>query len=152
MHTDQTPSQETDIRTTESGHSSSGDDAPDTDQNTAPETAESEAEDKRVTFADLGLSERVLKAITEAGYTHPTPIQAQAIPVALEGRDILGLAQTGTGKTAGFTLPMIDLLAKGRGRARMPRSLILAPTRELAMQVSESFEKYGKNNKLSWRS
>ncbi len=102
-----------------------------------------------LTFADLGLSDHLLQAVTQAGYTTPTPIQAQAIPVALQGRDVLGLAQTGTGKTASFTLPMIDLLAQGRVRARMPRSLILAPTRELAAQVSESFEKYGKNNKLS---
>ncbi|MGF1455055.1 MAG: DEAD/DEAH box helicase [Alphaproteobacteria bacterium] len=102
-----------------------------------------------MTFADLGLSDRLLSAVLAAGYTKPTPIQAKAIPVALEGRDVLGLAQTGTGKTASFTLPMIDILAQGRVRARMPRSLILAPTRELAVQVSENFEKYGKYNKLT---
>ena len=95
------------------------------------------------TFADLGLSEELLKAVEDTGYTTPTPIQAEAIPQVLRGRDVLGLAQTGTGKTAGFTLPMIDILAQGRAKARMPRSLILEPTRELAAQVSESFEKYG---------
>ena len=95
-------------------------------------------------FNELGLDRRVLKAVEETGYETPTPIQAQAIPHALEGRDVLGIAQTGTGKTASFTLPMISLLAKGRARARMPRSLILAPTRELAAQVSENFETYGK--------
>lgn len=101
------------------------------------------------TFADLGLSEELLKAVEETGYTTPTPIQEQAIPQVLRGRDVLGLAQTGTGKTAGFTLPMIDILAQGRAKARMPRSLILEPTRELAAQVSESFEKYGKHHKLT---
>ena len=101
------------------------------------------------TFADLGLSEELLKAVTDTGYTIPTPIQEQAIPQVLRGRDVLGLAQTGTGKTAGFTLPMIDILAQGRAKARMPRSLILEPTRELAAQVSESFEKYGKHHKLT---
>ena len=100
-------------------------------------------------FSDLGLSDEVLKAVADAGYTTPTPIQHKAIPVVLMGRDVLGCAQTGTGKTAGFTLPMIDILAGGRARARMPRSLILEPTRELAHQVAESFEKYGKYNKLN---
>jgi len=100
-------------------------------------------------FELLGLSEPTLKAVADAGYTEPTPIQAQAAPQVLMGRDILGIAQTGTGKTASFTLPMIDILAEGRARARMPRSLILEPTRELAAQVAESFEKYGKNHKLS---
>lgn len=100
-------------------------------------------------FADLGLSEPVLKAVAEAGYTTPTPIQAQAIPIVLMGRDVLGTAQTGTGKTAGFTLPLIDILAGGRARARMPRALILEPTRELADQVAQSFDKYGKNSPLS---
>ncbi len=100
-------------------------------------------------FSDLGLSDEVLKAVADAGYTQPTPIQEKAIPVVLMGRDVLGCAQTGTGKTAGFTLPMIDILAGGRARARMPRSLILEPTRELAAQVAESFEKYGKYNKLN---
>ena len=100
-------------------------------------------------FSDLGLDPQIIKAIDESGYTTPTPIQEQAIPQALQGRDILGIAQTGTGKTAGFTLPMIHMLAKGRARARMPRSLILCPTRELAAQVSENFEKYGKYHKLT---
>ncbi len=100
-------------------------------------------------FSDLSLDPRVLSAVTEAGYTIPTPIQIQAIPSALEGRDILGIAQTGTGKTAAFVLPMITLLSKGRARARMPRSLVLCPTRELAAQVSENFEKYAKNVKLT---
>ena len=100
-------------------------------------------------FSELGLDPKVLQAVQEAGYETPTPIQAQAIPYALEGRDVLGIAQTGTGKTASFTLPMISHLASGRARARMPRSLILAPTRELAAQVSENFETYGKYHKLS---
>jgi superfamily II DNA/RNA helicase len=101
------------------------------------------------TFADLGLSPKVQAAITAAGYVNPTPIQAAAIPVAITGRDVLGIAQTGTGKTASFVLPMITRLESGRARARMPRSLILAPTRELAAQVAQSFEKYGANHKLS---
>ncbi|HIP79164.1 MAG TPA: DEAD/DEAH box helicase, partial [Kiloniellaceae bacterium] len=100
-------------------------------------------------FEDLGLSPEVLKAVEEVGYSTPTPIQEKAIPVVLMGRDVLGCAQTGTGKTAGFTLPMIDILSSGRARARMPRSLIIAPTRELAAQVSENFELYGKYGKLS---
>ncbi len=100
-------------------------------------------------FSDLGLSEDLLRAVTDAGYTEPTPIQAQAIPVVLMGRDVLGCAQTGTGKTASFTLPMIEILASGRAKARMPRSLILEPTRELAAQVAENFETYGKYHKLS---
>jgi superfamily II DNA/RNA helicase len=104
---------------------------------------------KSMEFTDLGLSEPVLKAVAEAGYTTPTPIQAQAIPIVLMGRDVLGTAQTGTGKTAGFTLPLIDILAGGRARARMPRALILEPTRELADQVAQSFDKYGKNSPLS---
>ncbi|HEX6376190.1 MAG TPA: DEAD/DEAH box helicase [Allosphingosinicella sp.] len=102
-----------------------------------------------MSFADLGLSDELLRAVEESGYTIPTPIQKQAIPSVLMGRDIIGIAQTGTGKTAGFVLPMIDILAQGRSRARMPRSLILEPTRELAMQVSENFEKYGKYHKLN---
>ncbi|RUM05390.1 DEAD/DEAH box helicase [Rhizobium chutanense] len=101
------------------------------------------------TFADLGLSQKVLSAVTDAGYTIPTPIQAGAIPFALERRDICGIAQTGTGKTASFVLPMLSLLEKGRARARMPRTLILEPTRELAAQVAENFEKYGKNHRLN---
>jgi superfamily II DNA/RNA helicase len=100
-------------------------------------------------FSDLALDPRVLQAVTEAGYETPTPIQAQAIPEALKGRDVLGIAQTGTGKTASFTLPMITLLGQGRARARMPRSLVLAPTRELAAQVAENFDIYAKHTKLT---
>ncbi|MBU2533200.1 MAG: DEAD/DEAH box helicase, partial [Alphaproteobacteria bacterium] len=100
-------------------------------------------------FSELGLSSKVNEAVAAAGYTQPTPIQEQAIPVAVTGRDVLGIAQTGTGKTAAFVLPMITRLETGRARARMPRSLILAPTRELAAQVAEAFEKYGVNHKLS---
>jgi superfamily II DNA/RNA helicase len=100
-------------------------------------------------FSDLKLDPLVLKAIAEAGYETPTPIQAGAIPHALEGRDVLGIAQTGTGKTASFTLPMITMLSKGRARARMPRSLVLAPTRELAAQVAENFDIYAKYTRLS---
>jgi superfamily II DNA/RNA helicase len=100
------------------------------------------------TFAELGLSQKVQAAIAAAGYSNPTPIQAAAIPVAVTGRDVLGIAQTGTGKTASFVLPMITRLETGRARARMPRSLILAPTRELAAQCAQSFEKYGINHKL----
>ena len=99
-------------------------------------------------FADLGLSDELLKSVLEAGYDEPTPIQAQAIPSVLMMRDLIGIAQTGTGKTASFVLPMIDILAHGRRRALMPRSLILEPTRELAAQVAENFEKYGKNHDL----
>ena len=102
-----------------------------------------------MSFADLGLSDELLKAVQDSGYTEPTPIQRQAIPSVLMGRDLIGIAQTGTGKTASFVLPMIDILAHGRSRARMPRSLILEPTRELAAQVAENFEKYGKYHKLS---
>ncbi|PWG01760.1 DEAD/DEAH box helicase [Sphingosinicella humi] len=102
-----------------------------------------------MTFADLGLSDELLRAVSEAGYDEPTPIQRGAIPSVLMGKDIIGIAQTGTGKTASFVLPMIDILAQGRSRARMPRSLILEPTRELAAQVAENFEKYGKHHKLS---
>jgi superfamily II DNA/RNA helicase len=100
-------------------------------------------------FNELGLSPELLQAVTDAGYLNPTPIQEQAIPIVAEGRDVLGCAQTGTGKTASFALPMIDKLAAGRARARMPRSLILEPTRELATQVEASFERYGKNHRLS---
>jgi superfamily II DNA/RNA helicase len=102
-----------------------------------------------MSFAELGLSPEILQAVADAGYDTPTPIQQQAIPVVLMGRDVLGCAQTGTGKTAGFVLPMLDILSAGRARARMPRSLILEPTRELAAQVSNSFETYGKYQKLS---
>ena len=100
-------------------------------------------------FDDLGLSNEVLKAVNDAGYTEPTPIQEKAIPHILMGRDILGCAQTGTGKTASFTLPMIDILATGRARARMPRTMILEPTRELATQVAENFDVYGKYTSLA---
>ncbi len=100
-------------------------------------------------FNELGLSEKVLQAVEASGYTTPTPIQAQAIPQALAGRDVLGIAQTGTGKTAAFTLPMLSRLEQGRARARMPRTLILEPTRELAAQVEESFIKYGVNHRLN---
>ena len=99
-------------------------------------------------FADLGLSDELLQSVLDAGYDTPTAIQAQAIPSVLMMRDLIGIAQTGTGKTAGFVLPMIDILAHGRRRALMPRSLILEPTRELAAQVAENFEKYGKNHDL----
>ncbi|GGA02146.1 DEAD/DEAH box helicase [Blastomonas marina] len=99
-------------------------------------------------FADLGLSEELLSAVHDAGYTEPTPIQAEAIPQVQMMRDLIAVAQTGTGKTASFVLPMIDILANGRRRMRMPRSLILEPTRELAAQVAENFEKYGKNHDL----
>ena len=102
-----------------------------------------------MTFDDIGLSSELLRSISEAGYNEPTPIQAKAIPVALQGRDLLGCAQTGTGKTAAFTLPMIDILAGGKAKARMPRSLIITPTRELAMQIAENFEIYGKHHKLT---
>ena len=100
-------------------------------------------------FSDLKLSPKILKAVKDAGYEKPTPIQEKAIPAALDGKDVLGIAQTGTGKTASFTLPMINLLSRGRARARMPRSLVLCPTRELAAQVAENFDTYAKNLKLS---
>src|ERR1041384_8130456 len=102
-----------------------------------------------MSFSDLGLSAEVLRAVGDAGYQTPTPIQQKAIPTVLMGRDVLGCAQTGTGKTASFTLPMIDILASGRARARMPRSLILEPTRELAAQVAQNFESFGKYHKLT---
>ncbi|PYF06557.1 superfamily II DNA/RNA helicase [Rhodobacter viridis] len=100
-------------------------------------------------FTDLKLDPAVLRAIADAGYETPTPIQAGAIPPALEGKDVLGIAQTGTGKTASFTLPMVTMLSKGRARARMPRSLVLCPTRELAAQVAENFDTYAKHTKLT---
>jgi superfamily II DNA/RNA helicase len=106
-------------------------------------------EPHRASFADLGLSEPVLHAVADLGYRHPTPIQEQAIPFVFMGRDVMGTAQTGTGKTAGFTLPMLDILSGSRARARMPRSLILEPTRELALQVAENFVQYGKYLKLT---
>src|SRR5947208_866017 len=102
-----------------------------------------------MSFSNLGLSEKVVSAVATAGYKTPTPIQEQAIPHVLARRDVLGIAQTGTGKTAAFTLPMLTMLEKGRARARMPRTLILEPTRELAAQVEDSFEMYGKNHKLN---
>ena len=102
-----------------------------------------------MSFANLGLSDKVQAAVAAAGYTTPTPIQEQAIPHVLARRDVLGIAQTGTGKTAAFVLPMITMLEKGRARARMPRTLIIEPTRELAAQVQESFERYGAKNKLT---
>jgi len=102
-----------------------------------------------MSFSDLGLSPELLKAIGDAGYVEPTPIQKEAIPYVLMTRDVLGCAQTGTGKTASFTLPMIEILSSGRAKARMPRSLILTPTRELAAQIAENFEIYGKYHKLN---
>jgi superfamily II DNA/RNA helicase len=102
-----------------------------------------------MSFSDLGLSDALLRAVADSGYDTPTPIQRQAIPSVLMGKDIIAIAQTGTGKTASFVLPMIDILAEGRSRALMPRSLILEPTRELAQQVAENFDKYGKYHKLS---
>ncbi|WP_189556710.1 MULTISPECIES: DEAD/DEAH box helicase [unclassified Mesorhizobium] len=112
-------------------------------------SSDTQTAQEALTFADLGLSPKVLSAVTDAGYTKPTPIQAGAIPHALLGKDVLGIAQTGTGKTASFVLPMLTRLEKGRARARMPRTLILEPTRELAAQVEENFVKYGKNHKLN---
>src|SRR5258706_5585116 len=100
-------------------------------------------------FNELGLSPELLQAVLEAGYTNPTPIQEQGIPIVASGRDVLGCAQTGTGKTACFALPMIDKLTAGRSRARMPRWLILEPTRELATQVEAAFEVYGKQHRLT---
>ena len=102
-----------------------------------------------VSFKDLKLDQKILNAITETGYSTPTPIQAEAIPKALIGKDILGIAQTGTGKTASFTLPIISLLSKGRAKARMPRSLVLCPTRELAAQVAQNFDDYARYTRLS---
>ena len=102
-----------------------------------------------MSFSNLGLSDKVISAVSAAGYTNPTPIQSHAIPFVLQGRDVLGIAQTGTGKTAAFVLPMLTKLEKGRARARMPRTLILEPTRELAAQVAEQFEKYGAKHKLN---
>ncbi len=119
------------------------DDAPAAQADAAP------AASPHITFDDLGLEPDTLRAVHESGYAIPTPIQAAAIPIVLQGRDVLGIAQTGTGKTASFTLPMIDILSKGRAKARMPRTLILEPTRELAAQVAEAFDKYGKYRKLT---
>jgi len=120
------------------------------DEDDVPDYSEEEEEaPARTTFADLGLSDELLRSVTESGYIHPTPIQEQAIPYVLMNRDVLGCAQTGTGKTASFVLPMLDILTGSRAKARMPRSLILEPTRELALQVAENFEKYGKHLKLN---
>ncbi len=102
-----------------------------------------------ILFKDLKLAPKVLSAIVETGYTTPTPIQAKAIPEAIDGKDVLGIAQTGTGKTASFTLPIVSLLSKGRARARMPRSLVLCPTRELAAQVADNFDNYARHTRLS---
>lgn len=118
-------------------------------EKTAEITVEATEDTKSVTFADLELSEPILRAISDMGYTHPTPIQEQAIPAILMARDVMGVAQTGTGKTASFTLPMLEILSDSRARARMPRSLILEPTRELALQVAENFVNYGKYLKLN---
>jgi superfamily II DNA/RNA helicase len=119
-------------------------DNPITSASPTPETAAAAAG-----FDGLGFSPEILKAVADSGYTSPTPIQAQTIPLALQRRDVIGIAQTGTGKTASFTLPMIEMLSKGRAKARMPRALVLEPTRELADQVSESFDKYAKYTKLT---
>jgi superfamily II DNA/RNA helicase len=112
-------------------------------------SADIQTAQEALTFTDLGLSPKVISAVSDAGYTTPTPIQAGAIPHALQGKDVLGIAQTGTGKTASFVLPMLTRLEKGRARARMPRTLLLEPTRELAAQVEENFVKYGKNHRLN---
>src|ERR1700761_9708045 len=101
-------------------------------------------------FSELGLSSQILQAVADSGYTEATPIRAAAIPVALAGGDVLGIAQTGTGKTAAFPLPMIDKLSSGRAKARMPRALVMEPTRELADQVAAAFERYAKGTKLTW--
>jgi superfamily II DNA/RNA helicase len=119
---------------------------------TAPDTAtapEDSSVQPTLGFSDLGLSDKVVSAVVSAGYTTPTPIQAKAIPIVLDLKDVVGVAQTGTGKTASFVLPMLTRLEKGRARARMPRTLILEPTRELAAQVEENFNKYGINHKLT---
>jgi len=115
----------------------------------SPSPTPSETAAPAVGFDGLGLSPEILKAVADSGYTTPTPIQAQTIPLALQRRDVIGIAQTGTGKTASFTLPMIEMLSRGRAKARMPRALVLEPTRELADQVSESFNKYAKYSKLT---
>jgi superfamily II DNA/RNA helicase len=119
------------------------------DEDAHEQSADGEPVDEINGFADLGLSGEIQRALLEKGYRQPTPIQAQAIPTVLMGRDVLGCAQTGTGKTASFVLPMLDILSGSRSRARMPRSLILEPTRELALQVAENFVQYGKYLKLT---
>ncbi|MCP1269817.1 DEAD/DEAH box helicase [Acetobacter cerevisiae] len=118
-------------------------------ENPAANAEPEKTAEPKTTFADLELSAPILRAVTEMGYTHPTPIQEQAIPAILMAKDVLGVAQTGTGKTASFTLPMLEILSGSRARARMPRSLILEPTRELALQVAENFVNYGKHLKLT---
>ena len=149
VHDDAPPVSEEDLQGGGGDEDDDGDD--DEDEVDAAYAAHLAADEEqaRATFADLGLSEPVLRAINEKGYRHPTPIQEQAIPVVLMTRDVLGVAQTGTGKTASFTLPMLDILSGSRARARMPRSLILEPTRELALQVAENFVEYGKYLKLT---
>jgi superfamily II DNA/RNA helicase len=126
---------------------SATDTEPPVGQSSDPDAGDSAA--PQALFSELGLSDPIQRAIDEMGYLHPTPIQAQAIPYVLMGRDVLGVAQTGTGKTASFTLPMLEILSGSRARARMPRSLILEPTRELALQVAENFVNYGKHLKLN---
>ena len=130
-----------------SGAEAGLDEVIETAENSAPTSSTAPPEANG--FEGLGLSPEILKAVADSGYTTPTPIQAQGIPVALQGRDLIGIAQTGTGKTASFTLPMIEMLSKGRAKARMPRALVLEPTRELADQVSENFDKYSKYSKLT---
>ncbi len=129
----------------EVGSEPAGADEPDDMGPTAVDTGT----DPRPLFSELGLSEPIVRAVEEKGYLHPTPIQEQAIPYVLMGRDVLGVAQTGTGKTASFTLPLLEILSDSRARARMPRSLILEPTRELALQVAENFVDYGRHLKLN---
>src|SRR3546814_17355002 len=102
-----------------------------------------------MSFADIGLSDELLRAVADSGYTEPTPIQRQAIPAVLMNKDLVAIAQTGTGKTASLVLPMIHILSHGRERARVPRSLILAPNRELAAQVAETFDKQRKTRQRS---
>ena len=125
------------------------DDAPEASDEEEAAAAHAAHDEAANGFATLGLSDEILQALLEKGYREPTPIQAQAIPTVLMGRDVLGCAQTGTGKTASFVLPMLDILSGSRARARMPRSLILEPTRELALQVAENFVQYGKHLKLN---
>ena len=137
------------VETVESEPEDVSDEARTAQEEAASWGSEEADESARAIFADLGLSEEVLRAVGDMGYVYPTPIQEQAIPYVLMGRDVLGTAQTGTGKTASFTLPMMDILSGSRARARMPRSLILEPTRELAMQVAENFAMYGKYLKLT---
>jgi superfamily II DNA/RNA helicase len=134
---------------TDGAAGASAGEAPDAERDNLPNVAGIPHMAAEPLFSDTGLSEPILQAIAEKGYLHPTPIQAQAIPVVLAGRDVLGVAQTGTGKTASFVLPMMDILSGSRARARMPRSLILEPTRELALQVAENFLLYGKHLKLN---